>query len=127
MRSTRLAGASALATALLLGGCTDEGRLIRAVEGCPKAVARVGRPVRVAWTKSIGTAGVWFPPVPGCTYKSYVEGPAGKGAALYFAEGDPAACFHLVVHTGRMRDLGNGASQAIMAVTDLRTCTEVEE
>ena len=80
--------------------------------------------MRVFSTESAGTAGLWMAPTGGCTHRAWVEG-GKEGAHLSFST-DPGPCLHLVRHTGRMRDLGGGASGAIMAVTDLRTCTVTE-
>ena len=112
-----------LSASLALAGCVDERRLTRTIETCPKAVARLGAPFQVVWARKIGSPGVLAPSVPGCTHKALLEGPKGS-AALYFSVRDTDPCFHLFTPTGQVRDLGGGASEAVIAVTDVRACTE---
>jgi hypothetical protein len=120
---------SLLGSLALVAGCGSTARppdahraLLSTIASCPKSVAQLGRNLRVVWVKDIGTAGIWSPPVSGCSHTAAVSGDAG-GARLYFSTDPAQRCFHLVLHTGRQRTEG-AASIAIFLVQDVRACTE---
>ncbi|HEY3445107.1 MAG TPA: hypothetical protein VGK67_02040 [Myxococcales bacterium] len=117
------AGLPLLGVVLALAGCVDEKKVLGVIEQCPKATARLGNPYKISRTWKIGSPGVGQAPVPGCTHKARIEGPQ-RTSELWFNEKDSEACFHLYTPTGETRDLGGGASEPVIAVTDLRTCTD---
>lgn len=104
----------------------DKQPLIEALEACPLVTEQLGDAIHVVWTRSIGSAGIWWPPVAQCTHKAYVKGSL-DGAELYFSTQEAGACFHLSKHAGRMRQVSKGQSQAIYIITDVRACSQVEQ
>jgi hypothetical protein len=93
---------------LSLCSCRSRSRpLEQILEHCPKALSILGAPVQVdrPGAKSMGNAGVWMPPGPGCDDKIPVKGSLASGW-VYESHGSDQ-CFWL--------DLGP---------VDLRACHE---
>jgi hypothetical protein len=96
-------------------GCINESRLIKAIEGCPLATAQTGLPLSVKETYSISTAGIWLPPVKGCTHKAVIKGPKGD-FEIYFSVRDADPCMHLLYD--------HDVFDRFRSVVDLRACSE---
>jgi hypothetical protein len=101
---------------LLLGltSCAD-GELRDRLRKCPKVVAAFGPNPAIAWTKTIGSAGVWDPPTEGCNRVAQVEGSAGTGR-VYYTQGTFKPCFHAE----------NPHAKPHPTIIDINACSGVE-
>lgn len=116
-----------LLVAASLAGCVDEKKIVAAVEGCPKAVARLGEGYSLGRATKVGSPGVDNPPREGCSHRVRVTTAQGRAAELWLNEKDPSSCYHLYTPTGQTEDVGNGNLRVYRAVTDLRDCSETLE
>ena len=103
---------------------TREG-VVRTLVDCQLPAEILGDDPELLYERSIATAGVWMPPVEGCTKFATVQGSKGT-VKLYQSGSKDGPCFHVRHHTGKMKKQGN-ASTAIYKLMDVRSCKLVNQ
>lgn len=103
--------ASDISVPLMSTGHIDPKELVDTLSKCTLVTDLLGGNIKVSRMRTIGTAGVWFPPVSGCKYSAFVQGDK-KGTSLYFSlNSDDTSCYHLSTHSGKMRQNEGGVSR----------------
>jgi hypothetical protein len=98
---------------------SSDSEVIEILQGCSHTKEILGDNAKVLYERSIATAGVWFPPVEGCTKFTTVQGDKGT---VKFYQGSHAggSCFHVRHNTGEMKKTGH-SSESLVNVIDLNS------
>lgn len=110
---------------VILNSCTTGFTVLDDLKKCKLAIELLGDNLEIILSRNIASAGVWMPPVKGCSFFYTISG-SKDTAKVYTSATVAGECYHLKHHSGKMHKLETSET-AIYNIVDLKTCTLMQK